>query len=214
VQNKLDASVLALAGIAQAVGLVSDFAKTGQYDQIAFDASLASIFATDPKDTLSVYKDWAGIEYGLKKLLWLLTPPAKPSDTRCMLSLMRLQKKIFRSETIINNLTKRISQAKKQVNYFTVDHPTIIANLADAYEKTLQSLRFSTAIRGNPRVLNVPANIEKIRVLLLAGLRSAVLWRQSGGSKLTLIFYRAKMREIIREMLNDMPPTITPIKET
>lgn len=212
--HKLDASVLALAGIAQAIGLMSDFSKTGQYNQIAFIASVSSILKTDPENALSVYGDWAGIQYGLAKLLWLFTPPTKRNETRVMLSIMRLQKKIFHSQLIIERLTERINQVKKQTNYFNIDHPSIIANLADIYENILRSMRFNTSIRGNPRVLNVPANMEKIRIMLLAAVRSSVLWRQMGGSKWDLIFHRKKIQQITREMLQHIPSNITPIKES
>ncbi|MDX1901029.1 MAG: high frequency lysogenization protein HflD [Gammaproteobacteria bacterium] len=206
--NKLDNSVIALAGIAQAIGLVSEIAHTGKFNEVAFDASLQSILQTESTDVLSVYHGWDGIQYGLTKLIWLLTPPSKPAETRCMLSVMRLQKKIFRSNKMLNALTQRIQQAKKQANYFSPTHPTVISNLADAYETTLNALHFSTAIRGNPRIVNAHLNIEKIRALLLAGVRSTLLWRQLGGSKLMLIFCRTKIRNAAEQMLKNCQTVI------
>lgn len=206
--NKLDNPVIALAGIAQAVGLVSDVARTGKSDEAAFDVSIQSILHTDATDILSVYGGWDGIQYGLAKLIWLLTSPAKPAETRCMLSVMRLQKKIFRSKTMLQTLTKRIEQAKKQANYFSPTHPTVIANLADAYESTLNALHFSTAIKGNPRIVNAHQNIEKIRALLLAGVRASLLWQQVGGSKFMLIFCRNKIRRAAQNMLHECQTTL------
>lgn len=201
--------VIALAGIVQAISLVDELAKTGKLNEAAFDATIHSILAIDSSDILSVYGGLDGITYGLKKLIWLLTPPTKTMQTRMLLSVMRLQKKIFGSHTLIQTLTQRIKQAQKQAEYFNPTHPSVMANLADAYENVLHALRFSTSIRGNPRVLNVRLNMEKIRVLLLAGIRSSLLWRQYGGSKLTLIFYRKKIRKIAQEILG---PTSTQIK--
>jgi high frequency lysogenization protein len=40
-------------------------------------------------------------------------------------------------------------------------------------------------VNGDPAHLNNPENANRIRALLLAGIRAAMLWRQSGGGRLT-----------------------------
>ena len=49
-------------------------------------------------------------------------------------------------------------------------------------------------IKGEPEYLNVSTNAAKIRTLLLAGFRAAILWRQAGGSRWKLLFERGKMQ--------------------
>ncbi len=208
-QNKFDAMTLALAGIVQAASLVNQLAQTGKFDEVAFEASIQSIFVTEPENTLAVYGGLLGIRYGLEKLILLLTPPTRPAETRFMLAMMRLQKKISHSQKTTDVLTKRIQQAKKQVTYFSPTHPTVIANLADIYENALNTLHFRTAVFGNHRILAVHAHMEKIRALLLAGIRSSVLWRQMGGSRFTLIFLRGRIRETARQLLARFPQHIT-----
>jgi high frequency lysogenization protein len=46
-----------------------------------------------------------------------------------------------------------------------------------------------------------------VRALLLAGIRSAVLLHQSGGTRLKLIFQRGKLFECARELLQEMVST-------
>ena len=41
--------------------------------------------------------------------------------------------------------------------------------------------------------LQNPRNAERIRALLLAGIRSATLWRQLGGNRWQLFFSRRKI---------------------
>ena len=41
---------------------------------------------------------------------------------------------------------------------------------------------------------------DKIRACLLAGIRSAVLWRQVGGSKWQLLFHRKKLVQAARQL--------------
>jgi len=197
-------STIAFAGLIQAVSLVRDLAQTGKADEAAFQASIYSIFQTDPKDNLSVYGGIPGIQRGLETLITLFSGPAKESRSlmRYAMSLIHLQKKITRSQAILNTLTQRLNQTKKQVEYFSLTHPTVISNLADIYINTISTFQFRIMIWGSPRILSTSEVMEKIRALLLAGIRSAVLWRQSGGSRLQLLFSRAKIKSMAETLLS------------
>lgn len=205
-EDKLYNITIALAGIVQSVSLVRDLAQTGRMDEAAYQTTISSIFQTDPENVLAVYGGLQGVRYGLEKLVIMLDPSATPIQARYMLSLMSLQKKIWRSAKMIETLSQRINQAKKQVSYFSLLHPTVIANLADVYLSTISTLKFRIIIWGSQRTLSAPENMEKIRALLLGGIRSVVLWRQVGGSRIQLLFSRAKIRETAQKILNGMPP--------
>jgi len=203
-QDKLYNTTLALAGIIQAVSLVNELAKSGKINETAYEASIYSIFQTDPKDLLAVYQGFPGIKYGLEHLTQLLQKSTAPIPIRYMLSLMRLQKKISRSPKMLDTLSQRLNQAKKQVDYFSLTHPTVIANLADIYLNTISTFQFRIIIWGSQRILTAPESMEKIRALLLAGIRSSVLWRQMGGSRLQLLFFRGKIKAAAEKMLAEM----------
>jgi len=193
---------IALAGIVQAACLVKDLAQTGKINEAACRASIDSIFQTHPKDVLAVYGgNLEGIKFGLENLVKLLTLPTVSTEARYMLGLMRLQKKISQSDKMMGLLSQRLDQAKKQVEYFSLLHPTVISNLADIYLNTISTFKFRIIIWGGQRVLTAPENMEKIRALLLAGIRSSVLWRQVGGSRLQLIFSRGKISKMAKKIL-------------
>lgn len=204
-QDKYYKTTLALAGMVQSVSLVRELAQTGKMNENAYEASIYSIFQTQPKDIAAVYGDIAGVKLGLEKLIHLLSrrSPSRPL-MRYTLSLLHLQKKVSRSPKLIGNLTKRIEQAKKQVEYFYLTHPTVIANLADIYLNSISTFKFRIIVWGSQRSLSVSENMDKIRALLLAGIRSAVLWRQMGGSRLQLLFARAKIRAMAEKILVDI----------
>lgn len=203
--NQFDNITLSLAGIIQAVALVRDLAQTGKIDEAAFKASIASIFQTDPHDVATIYGGKEGVRVGLESLIQLIDPVSKKnvprSQTRYLLSLIHLQKKIYRNSAALNTLTERVNQIKKQVDYFSLTHSTVISNLADLYLNTISHFRFRIIIWGNQNILGVNENIDKIRALLLAGIRSAVLWRQMGGSRLQLFFSRTKIRASAEKLL-------------
>lgn len=202
-QNAYHHSTIGLAGLTQAVSLIKELAQTGKLDDSAYQASIHSIFQTNPENALAVFGDLHHIRYGLEKLLHVFNEKSDSArtTTHYMLSLMNLQKKISNSPKTLQLLTQRLQQAKKQADYFSITHPSVIANLADIYMNTISTFGFRFLVLGNQRVLGAHENMEKIRALLLAAVRSSVLWRQTGGSRLQLIFSRNKIKLTAENML-------------
>jgi len=56
-------------------------------------------------------------------------------------------------------------------------------------------------VQGKPEYLNTPTNANRIRALLLAGMRAAVLWRQLGGNRLKLLWTRRGIVERAEALL-------------
>ncbi len=203
-QDNYSNIALSLAGIFQAIALVRELTQTGKIThEDAFCASILSIFQTQAADVPSVYGGMPKIQLGLKQLIHTFSANQKidPLQSRYIMSLIHLQKKLYRSPDILHTLTKRIQQTQKQVNYFSLTHPTVITNLADIYLNTVSTFKLRVIIFGNERILNVRENMDKIRALLLAGIRSAVLWRQSGGSRLQFLFSRGKIKASAEKLL-------------
>lgn len=205
-QDKLYNTTLALAGMIQAVSLVRELAQTGKLNEEAYQASIDSIFQTNPDNIANVYGGKIGVKLGLEKLIHLFSPRAKSARPlmQYTLSLLHLQKKIFRSPKLTQQLNQRITQIKKQVEYFHLTHPTVISNLADAYLTSISPFKFRIIIWGSQRSLSVTENMDRIRAILLAGIRSAVLWRQVGGSRLQLLFSRAKIKTMAEKILAEI----------
>ncbi len=199
--NKLTSMTIALAGMAQVTGLIQALTRTGKLDEIAWHASVNSLFQTDPSDTYAVYGGRSGIAYGLKNLVTLFSPPIATHELQCILNIMRIQRKIWRSSTLKNQLAKRIRHAQKQAHWFGDLHHNVIMSLADIYESTLNTLHFRTTIIGSHQALATGVQIEKVQTLLLAGVRSAVLWQQLGGSRLMLALLRKQLHQTATELL-------------
>jgi high frequency lysogenization protein len=56
-------------------------------------------------------------------------------------------------------------------------------------------------IKGDQAHLSNVDNAAKIRALLLAGIRAALLWRQAGGDRWKLIFSRSAMQKEAQQLL-------------
>jgi len=73
--------------------------------------------------------------------------------------------------------------------------------IADLYKKTISTLSPRIVINGRPQFLQVDRTVYWIRTLLFSALRSAVLWRQMGGGRFSLMFGRKKMLEQVQTLL-------------
>lgn len=205
-EDKFDNITIALAGIIQAISQAREIAQTGKVDEESFQITLNSLFQTHPEKIVDVYGGLANLKPGLEKLISTLnTKTTTVAQTiHYMHAVMRLQKKIMSSEKISSALIQRINQAKKQVAYFSLTHSNVIASLADIYLSSIKPFRFKFFIVGNQRMLSINENIDKIRAILLAAIRSSVLWRQVGGSRLQLIFFRGKITNTAKKLLSQI----------
>ena len=109
-------------------------------------------------------------------------------------SLLRLTTTFTRTDTHMRGIGSGITtlaaklaemdRQKQQTDEF------IFESFATLYQEWLSSLQPRIMINGAPHHLQNPSNISKIRTLLLAGVRSAMLWRQLGGRRWQLFFAR------------------------
>jgi high frequency lysogenization protein len=203
-EQKLVDSTLALAGILQAAILVRDLAKTGMADEAAVQVSINSIYKIDSKNVVEIYGGAQGVQVGLRELVFLLggsKANADPYISRYAISLMHLERRLRKNPEMQGILQRRIKQAILQANYFSAMHPTVLASLADTYLNTLGRLSFRIHLLGQAKFLQQPEIVNKIRALLLAGVRSAVLWRQVGGSRWQLFLQRGKLTQMAKQIL-------------
>ena len=96
---------------------------------------------------------------------------------------------------------KRLPQIQSQVEHFGPAHENVVAACGALYQDTLSTLRQRIQVHGDMRNLQQPSNASKIRALLLAGIRSARLWRQLGGHRWQLVISRRKLLKELYPML-------------
>lgn len=198
--------VLALAGVVQAAALVSDTANGASLDENSQRATLESILRTESRDVPEVFGGLAGVRLGLKKLTELLGPERTPHDLtilRYSLSLLQLQAKVMRDGALRKILDESIARSREQVRHFGLTHGNVLANLADTYARTAGSFEPRILVTGDALKLRNPLTVNLVRSLLLGGLRSAVLWRQCGGSRWMLLFMRASLLKETQRLLKE-----------
>lgn len=185
---------IALAGLLQTAYLVDRIAHTSIADSDAMEASLRSLFSFDTESVEMVYGSVGCVVTGLKQIHQQLTSKFLRGDVnvnviRYFLGLVYLERKLISKDVVVEQVKAGIENAFAQTEHFPILHPNVLSNLANLYSETVSSLGQKIIINGNRNHLTNQNNANKIRSLLLAGVRSAVLWRQCGGNKWQLVFY-------------------------
>jgi len=204
VSKSLHDQTLALAGVFQAANLVQQIANNGSCNESSLETCLRSLFASDPASTLDVYGgELADIREGLITLSTVMSEQKKQQDIevlRYVLNLIQLESKLNQNKDMLEVIGSRIDQARHTASHFGYVHSNLVSNLASVYADTISTFRLRIQVSGNPSLLQRDENAAKVRALLLAGIRSAVLWRQTGGRRWQLVLSRRKVVQHAREL--------------
>ena len=195
---------IALAGVFQVAELVSRIARQGIADTSAMECSIYSLFQTDAESVEAVYGGVPNLSTGLRILASLFDIEKSRSReiSRYVISLFILEKKLSKDKQLLTKIADGIKNTSERLDHFPMLHQNIVAGLAELYTKTISNLSPRIMVEGESVHLQNPDNVNRIRTLLLAGLRSAILWRQCGGGRLHLILKHRKYSETAHELLN------------
>ena len=194
---------IALAGLSQALQLVQQFAKRGSVDREAMAVLVASTLKVDADDAMDVYGSLAGLKPGLKQLEQQLSEPRQvdPELARYASTLIFLERQFMQQPAMIEAVGVAISRAQNQAEQAgSLLDDAVIEDLAYGYQQTLSQLQPRVIVSGEQRFLADPPTASRIRALLLAGIRSVVLWRQAGGVRWKLLFVRTRLQREARRL--------------
>lgn len=195
---------IALGGIYQAVSLVQQIAQRGIADTDAMAGSINSLFQLNPVGVAEVFGEPDGVKQGLRILYKQLSGEVQRDNelTGYLLSLIQLERKLSNDDNKMQLIKQGIEQTQARLIHFSTLHTNIIASLAEIYTQNISNLQPRIMVKGEPVYLQNPDNINRIRSLLLAGIRAAILWRQTGGRRRTFLFARNTYVEQAKSLLN------------
>ena len=194
--------VLALGGMLQALAQVRRIAETGQSETTPVRVGLDSVFRIDAADTAAVYGDMVSLRNGLRLLRDYLGNTNKDEALgKLGLAVLHLERRFSSEQAVAEQVGAGIRGLAGQADRLGSAHPDVVAGLGTLYADTVSTLRPRVMVQGNPHYLGQTGVVAEIRALLLAALRSAVLWRQSGGSLWDFVFRRREMAAAIDALL-------------
>ena len=195
---------LALAGVCQAAALVQSVARTGCADAQAVETSISSILVMNPDSPQQVYGSLPNLKVGFAALVAQLDNESRHKDaeiTRYIASILSLERKLSKHKTALGQLADRISHVQRQLAHVDFEHSQIMSSLASVYTDVVSPLAPKIQIAGNQQNLSLENNQHKVRALLLAGVRSAVLWRQMGGKRRHILFHKSQILKAAKQAL-------------
>ncbi|MEX0900081.1 MAG: high frequency lysogenization protein HflD [Gammaproteobacteria bacterium] len=196
---------LALAGVFQAAKLVHAVAWQGVAVESAVEATLGSLFRFDAPDTVGVYGGVTYASVGLRTLAEQLAGEAPPSEAPVMrytLGLLHLERRVDASDTVWEKLRTGLLAAERQHEAFGIAHENTVSALAALYGDLISPTGPRILVEGETSNLRDTRKASLIRALLLGGIRSAVLWRQLGATRWSLLFSRRRLIDDAHTWLN------------
>jgi len=180
-------------------------ARTGAADEADLETSIGSVLKINAVDAPDVYGGLKNLTTGFKVLQRQLG--AQDVDTelaRYAAALVFLERRFRDRQDARDTVRAGVERAAAQAAHFGLSHENLLANLADIYQQTISQLGPRIMVMGEPEYLSNTANANKIRALLLAGLRSVWLWRQCGGNRFKFLLDRGRMRQEAQRLLQSL----------
>jgi len=188
--------VIALAGLLQSCQQVSLIARQGHWNESAASTCIYSLFQLDADSVTDVYEGIAGLRPGLQYLCDLLQKKIVRADmevTRYALTLLHLERKLIQQKSTLDKISQDFYAINNEFDIRDSSNTTLLSRIADLYAHTVSTISPKVQVEGNREYLSQLHNTHRVRTMLFAGIRSAVLWRQLGGTRWRLFFYRQRI---------------------
>ena len=196
--------VLCLAALLQQCKLVDQLATAGSANTEELDTCLQQLFIFDHEHVSEAFGGVANLVPGLQLLLDLLDQRAEGANRNVLnytIGLLHLERKVSKNSAMLKTIRSRLEHASFKINHFDSNDSNIAISLAGIYQDTLSTLKYRIQVNGNMQHLHDDFTANRIRALLLAGMRSARFWRMVGGSRLDFVFKRSAYADTAKALL-------------
>lgn len=197
---------IALAGVLQSAYLVDQIARKGSAAAESVNPSINSLFAFDTESAELIYGGLSGITLGLQLLGDILGGHNKSeyrAVVRYSMGVLFLQKKLSANSELLGILRSRLEHTSFKADHFAENPASVNASLASIYQDTVGTFRYRIQVSGSMQQLQNSNNADAIRALLLAGVRSAVMWRQTGGKRWHFVTKRNQLKRTALDILKN-----------
>lgn len=189
---------LALSGVAQFALYAHELASNGMQPGVRIQRALHAIYCVNPQRCDDVFEGLAGSADGRR---FLRNRLAGVNGDKGMLLVSRYIGQILRLSAPLLKDPQRLQQistAIAQARALTPEHAPAV--LDEAYQQTISTLRPRLMIQGQQAYLANPRNTVLVRCYLMAAVRCAILWRQSGGGLWKLVVQRKQLAAALAQL--------------
>ena len=209
---------LSLAAVVHTAQLVRELARTGSAPYPAMKGLINSLFLLNAPSFAAVFPDLRLARPGLESLTsWTqqIRPEEKEEVSRYTRSQVKLRPKLIADTDMQSRLGMRLQSISplSDPHWQTEIHSENIEPsetersfkaLATLYQDTISTIPYRIQVQGKVEHLKDERIANRIRALLLAGIRFAVLWHQKGGRPWHLFILRGRINRIAASMLENL----------
>ena len=195
---------LALAGVFQSAELVRQAANHGTWSGYAASAMLRSLFILEPRSIEDVYGDMAKMKLGVEVLLSVMQGDKRYMESlQYAIAMLKVERNLRKNRALQNHVGEELERIERETprEHENADEDALAAQAAELYSQTISHLSPRIIVHGKPQFLQSERTVSWIRTLLFAGLRSAYLWEQLGGSRWRLMFGRQQILQEAEQLL-------------
>ena len=190
---------MALAGVFQATELVRQAANHGTWSGYAASSCLGSLFKLEADSAEDIFGGVSKMRLGTETMLAVLQGDNRYAESLAYaVGLLQIEKKFRRADKIQQEVGRQLENISR-IGADLEQHEREDLQAHDIsvlYSNTISKLSPRIVVNGKPQFLKNERTVDWVRTLLLAGLRSAILWNQLGGGRFELMFGR---KNLIRE---------------
>lgn len=202
--SQLQDQTLALASMFQSATLINQLAHGERINQAAFDCSLDSLFTLHAKSIDEIFGAGDGLIQGLKAMVAYMSGQNRSPERLIayyVLSMIKLEQRLLKNPQLVDRVQHGLEAIEKQTSQYDMSQMAQVHKIDGLYQETISQIKPRIIVQGDQSQLSHSDNTSRIRTLLFAGIRAAVLWHQRGGSRWKLIFSRKKYIQQAEQLL-------------
>ena len=206
--------IIALSAICLAAKQVHQIATGKEINQASFSLLLRGLMCMKPDNVFDVYSPVIDLSEGTELLLQQLSPQSTAMDiqyTRYIAGMIALANKLNKRSAALDKVQTSLQQVTRRLEHFELLDSSIIENFADTYSQVISPLGRKIKVVGEANILQQPIAQQRVRALLFAGIRAAVLWRQLGGRRRHFLLKRSLIAQQAQLFYQELSPQETNI---
>ena len=198
--DNLHAQAWAFAALFLAIDSVRALAERGEIRADAELTLLPSLLTTNAADIADYYGDPTPLVLGRDAYRRTFQQKNDEQNLRYSAQILHVERRLAKKAALMAVLKERLHAAARQAEHYSLNHDNLIASFAATYQETASKAAGRILVSGAPQWLRQPDMVNRIRALLLTGVRAAALWRAYGGNRWQLLFARDKLDQAMREL--------------
>jgi len=190
----------ALAALTQSAVLVHRCANAEACHPNFTRAMMDGFMITSPENAEDVYGPVENLLLGINSAEAMFSKPDSSlvQPLKYIVDLTTLENRLHAHPKVVDRIGTMIGEISD--SFESMEETQRYTHYSDIYKNTVGTMGRRIQVTGLQEQLEKPDVADKVRALLLCGIRFAWLWRQLGGRRWHLLIYRSRIRNTLKQL--------------